>query len=72
MKKVDVIALIGNSGAPSCSIGVHLHFEVRGNGSLRDPASYLKSISLAYEDDQVAKNNGSGSWDWPIGEPKIT
>lgn len=72
VKKGEAIAVIGNSGAPSCSTGAHLHFEVRENGSLRDPAGYLKPIGLQYDDDHVGRINATGSWDWPITDPVIT
>lgn len=68
----EVIALMGNSGAPSCSTGAHLHFEIRENGSLRDPSAYLKSIELQYDDEHVGKFSTSGSWDWPMSNPVIT
>lgn len=72
VNKGEVIAMMGNSGAPSCSTGAHLHFEVRDNGSLRDPAGFLKSISFDYNDDHVGHFTTSGSWNWPISDPVIT
>jgi len=55
-------------GASPCSTGTHLHFEIRENGEVRNPFSYLKSINL------IDKSGGdphsaSGNWDWPLNEP---
>lgn len=71
VKKGEPIALVGNSGAPYCSTGAHLHFEVRLNNSWVDPANYLSSKTLT--DHQTGGSNtiGSGSWDWPLTDPVI-
>ncbi len=71
VKKGDPIALVGNSGAPYCSSGPHLHFEVRSNNSWVNPDSYLSSKSV--EDNQTGRVNsiGNGSWDWPIQDPIV-
>jgi len=76
------IALIGNSGYPYCSTGAHLHFEIRRNGNPENPASFLKDIGIrdtcsssqstnCFESD-VQHFTPSGSWNWPISEPRIT
>lgn len=72
IKKGDKIALIGNTGAPYCSTGTHLHFEVRKNDDYQNPANYLKNVDVKYEDDRVGMMNFSGSWDWPVSSPKLT
>ena len=67
VKAGDPIALVGNSGYPSCSTGKHLHFEIRKNGSWTDPSSYMQNKSLI--DEQAGGGNisiGSGNWQWPI------
>ena len=66
------IALIGNSGAPACSTGSHLHFETRRNGNPENPAGFLKNISVTYDDDKVGRMNFTGDWNWPISDPRIT
>lgn len=66
------IALIGNSGAPYCSTGAHLHFEIRKENVPQNPANYLKNISLTYDDDKVGRMSFTGDWNWPITEPRIT
>lgn len=68
----EQIALIGNSGAPYCSSGAHLHFEIRKNEVPQNPASYLKNITVAYDDDKVGRMNFTGDWSWPISDPRIT
>ena len=68
VKKGDPIAVMGNSGYPSCSTGAHLHFEVRVNDTWVNAESYLKSMT-----DKWGLNIGSGSWDWPLkGSLEIT
>jgi hypothetical protein len=37
----EVVALSGNTGAPQCSGGPHLHFELKINGQVVDPAPYI-------------------------------
>lgn len=55
-------------GSSACSMGTHLHFEVRKNGELENPFSYLKGISV--EDDSGGDPfNPNGDWDWPVNQP---
>jgi peptidoglycan hydrolase CwlO-like protein len=79
ISKGQVIAVVGNSGAPYCSTGAHLHFMVRKNGTIENPANYLKSgadYSYSYESgqyDYYGTVSPSGDWDWPLDGPiKIT
>lgn len=56
------------AGSSACSTGTHLHFEVVKDGNPQNPASYLKNISLMFEDN-VVHFTPSGGWEWPIFEP---
>ncbi len=69
VKKGDPIALFGNTGAPGCSTGAHLHFELRKNNFWIDPGGYLSSKSIY--DDQTKSNwtVGGGVWSWPLQDP---
>ncbi|HSX18797.1 MAG TPA: hypothetical protein VLE91_01545 [Candidatus Saccharimonadales bacterium] len=66
------IAIMGNSGAPSCSSGTHLHFTVLKNGAAQDPAGYLKDVGAAFDNSPDSSFGFSGSWNWPISSPRIT
>lgn len=72
VKKGDVIAVIGNTGAPKCSTGAHLHFEVRINGDIKNPADYLKNQSVDWANSPDGSFSFNGDLDWPIGSPRIT
>ena len=61
VKAGDPIAMVGNSGYPSCSTGKHLHFEVRQGDSWVNTETYLKNMT-----DKWGLNIGSGNWDWPL------
>jgi len=65
----DPIALVGNSGYPSCSTGKHLHFEIRKNGVWVDPSPYLQNKTIQDDEKGGTASVGSGSWQWPISDP---
>lgn len=70
IKQGETIAIIGDSGAPGCSTGAHLHLEFRKDGTHQNPGEYLKNRDFAnVSDDSVSF---SGSWEWPIESPRIT
>ena len=66
------VAVMGNSGAPVCSSGTHLHFTVLQNGSPIDPAQKLKNISVQWYNSPDGQFSFTGNWDWPISNPIIT
>ena len=69
VKAGDPIAMVGNSGYPSCSTGKHLHFEVRKNNSWVDPAPYLQNKTIQDEEKGGSASVGSGGWQWPLSDP---
>lgn len=69
VKAGDAIALVGNSGYPSCSTGKHLHFEVRKNGAWTDPGPFLQNKTVQDEEKGGTSSVGSGGWPWPIQDP---
>lgn len=74
VKEGQAIAVVGNSGYPSCSTGAHLHFEVRLNESIVDPSGYLRSgVDWKYNYESNLYNyygsiNPRGDWNWPLYE----
>ena len=75
VSKGQVIAVVGNSGAPYCSTGAHLHFAMKQNGAAVNPGNYLRggiNYSYSYESGQYGYYgtiSTSGDWDWPLEEP---
>lgn len=43
VKQGDVVGYVGTTGS---STGNHLHFEIRVNGTRKDPVNYFKDIPL--------------------------
>ncbi len=68
----QIVALLGNSGAPDCSTGSHLHFMVLKNGEPQDPATYLRPTPVIWDNQPDLPFPFSGSWDWPVSNPRIT
>lgn len=69
VKAGDPIAMVGNSGYPSCSTGKHLHFEIRKNNNWTDPSSYLQNKTIQDEEKGGTTTIGSGGWQWPLTDP---
>ena len=73
--KGQTIAVVGNSGAPYCSTGPHLHFTIRKNGAVDNPSNYLRSgvnFNYSYDSNQYdyyGTISPGGDWDWPLSEP---
>lgn len=63
------IALVGNTGAPSCSTGAHLHFEVTKDGARQNPTDYLKSRDVIWDNAPDGPFPFNGSWNWPLNSP---
>lgn len=55
-------------GASTCSTGSHLHFEVAQGGVRRDPAQFLKPISLVWSNSPDGEFGFGGDWDWPLND----
>lgn len=72
IEKGGTLAIMGNSGAPDCSHGSHLHFSVLNNGAAQDPAQYLKDVAPSWDNLPDSSFSFSGSWDWPLSNPRIT
>lgn len=71
VNKGDQIAIVGNSGAPTCSTGTHLHFEIREENVTRNPADYLESISVVWKNGKDGHFSFNGDWAWPVGSPVV-
>lgn len=56
-------------GPSVCSTGTHLHFEVVKNGANYNPADFLKSADIVWNNEPDGSFGFSGSWDWPLNDP---
>lgn len=67
IKKGEPFALVGNSGAPDCSTGTHLHYEVHSNSSWNswiDASPYLSGEWLHPLQDPVIITQSFGQTPW--------
>lgn len=65
----DPFAVMGNSGAPGCSTGAHLHFGVYEGGVRKNPAFYLDPTNSPVGSTGLSMPAGTGSvaqWRWPM------
>lgn len=56
-------------GRSACSSGTHLHFEVAKDNAPNNPADYLRSIGIIWDNKPDGQFSFSGSWNWPMDEP---
>ncbi len=69
--KVDEGSKIASviAGASACSSGAHLHFEVVNGGAHTNPAGYLSSKDVIWDNSPDGPFGFSGSWRWPVNDP---
>lgn len=68
VKEGDKIATI-IQGASPCSNGTHLHFEVVKSGTHENPARFLKSVSINWNNSPDGSFDFGGDWIWPVNDP---
>lgn len=68
VKNGETIASI-IAGPSACSTGTHLHFEVVKDEKHRDPAGYLKNVTVIWDNQPDSSFSFTGSWDWPVSDP---
>ncbi|MBI2032582.1 MAG: hypothetical protein HYV38_03660 [Candidatus Levybacteria bacterium] len=56
-------------GSSPCSSGTHVHFEVRRDGGLQDPSSFLSNRSINFVNSPDGSFGFGGSWNWPLNDP---
>jgi len=57
------------SGSSACSSGGHLHFEVVKDGSHQNPAGFLSSKGVTWDNSPDTQFSFTGGWAWPINDP---
>ena len=57
------------SGSSACSSGGHVHFEVANNGVTQNPANYLSSKTIIWDNGPDSPFGFGGAWPWPISDP---
>ncbi len=62
-----IASVIPTSSA--CSSGGHLHFEVVKDGSHQNPAGFLSSKSVTWDNSPDGQFSFTGGWAWPINDP---
>jgi murein DD-endopeptidase MepM/ murein hydrolase activator NlpD len=62
-----IASVIPSSSA--CSSGAHLHFEVVKDKTHQNPANFLSSKSVTWDNSPDGQFGFSGSWPWPINDP---
>lgn len=62
-----IASVIG--GPSACSSGAHLHLEVTKNSINQNPASYLSSRSVIWDNSPDGEFAFTGNWPWPLNDP---
>lgn len=57
------------AGSSACSSGGHLHFEVVKDGAHQNPANFLTSKGVTWDNSPDGQFGFSGSWSWPLNDP---
>jgi len=57
------------AGASACSSGAHLHLEITKNNINQNPASYLSSRGVIWDNSPDGEFAFTGGWTWPVNDP---